>query len=81
MSCDVFEVSGATDTSFNGEYEVSPVTVPWAQDKDVYEKKITGGKFMFWKDGEWALGTNLNTGAVNYAGTCFTKCQQLTVNK
>ena len=64
----MFEVSGATDTSYNGVYEVSPFNVTWAQDKDVYEKK-NAGKFMFWKDGGWAIGSNLNTGVVNYAGT------------
>ena len=74
LRCDEFEVSGATDTSFDGEYEVSPLTVFGAsEDEDVYEKKNGGGKFIFWKNGVWNLGSNKDTGVINYSGTMWFK--------
>ena len=70
LTCDEFEVAGASDASFNGEYEISPFNVTGASvDEAVYEKKNGGGKFIFWKNGGWALGSNKNTGVVNYRGS------------
>jgi len=69
LTCDEFEVIRATDTSFDGEYEVSPLTVFGASEDDaVYEKKNGGGKFLFKKNGVWNLGSNNGTGAINYSG-------------
>jgi len=69
LTCDEFEVAGASDASFNGEYEVSPLNVTGAsQNEAVYEKKNGGGKFIFWKNAGWALGSNKTTGVVDYRG-------------
>lgn len=69
ITCDEFEVTEAADTSFDGVYEVSPLDVLGAsEDEPVYEKKNGGGKFLFRKDGVWNLGSNNNTGAINYSG-------------
>ena len=63
----MFEVTGATDISFNGKYEVSPFTVTGAlEDEAVYEKKNGGGKFIFKNNSGWFLGSQ--TGIVNYSG-------------
>ena len=77
LTCEVFEVSGATDTSLNGKYEVTPFNVTGASvDKEVYEKTLGGGKFMFFKNGGWALGSNKDTGDISYAGIDFHKIHQ-----
>ena len=77
LTCDVFEVSGATDTSFNGKYEVTPFNVTGASaDKEVYEKILGGGKYMFFKNGIWALGSNKDTGEISYAGIDFHRIHQ-----
>merc|ERR1711983_609356 len=61
ITCDEFEVTEATDTSFDGVYEVSPLDVLGAsEDEPVYEKKNGGGKFLFRKDGVWNLGSRLH---------------------
>ena len=74
MTCEVFEVSGASDTSFNGKYEITPFNVTGAlADKEVYEKTLGGGKYMFYKNGNWALGSNKDTGEISYAGNDFLK--------
>ena len=74
LTCEVFEVSGATDTSLNGIYEVTPFNVTGASlDKEVYEKKLGGGKYLFFKNGGWALGSDKDTGEINYAGIIFCK--------
>ena len=70
LTCDEFEVVGASDASFNGKYEVSPLNVTGAsQNEAVYEKKNGGGKFIFWKNAGWALGSNKTTGVVDYRGS------------
>jgi len=69
LTCEVFEVSGASDTSLNGKYEITPFNVTGASvDKEVYEKTLGGGKYMFYKNGNWALGSNKDTGEISYAG-------------
>ena len=62
-------VSRASDTSFNGEYELGPFTANGAPNREVYEKR-DGSKVIFWKNGEWAIGprASLTTGLANYGG-------------
>ena len=72
MRCDVFEVTGASDSSFNGEYEVSPFHVAGAlEDETVYEKINGDGKFIFKNVAGWALGSQ--AGAINYSGKVINK--------
>ena len=67
MRCDVFEVTGATNTTFNGEYEVSPFTVTGAlEDEVAYENKNRNGTFIFKNNAGWAIGSR--DGDINYSG-------------
>jgi len=69
LFCDELTVSGASNTSFNGEYELGPFTANAAPNREVYEKR-DGSKVIFWKNGEWAIGprASLTTGLANYGG-------------
>ena len=69
LFCEELTVSRASDTSFNGEYELAPFTTNGAPNREVYEKR-DGSKVIFWKNGEWAIGprASLTTGLANYGG-------------
>ena len=72
LLCESFDVTGSSDSSFNGKYKLSTRTK--YSDYDVY-KKNGGNKLIYWKNGiGWVIGplnlmnVNPTLGQENYRG-------------
>ena len=70
LLCESFDVTGSSDSSFNGKYKLSTLTSSSAPDYDVYQKN-DGDKLIYWKNGiGWVIGplNGLTSGQENYRG-------------
>ena len=70
LLCESFDVTGSSDSSFNGKYKLSTLTSSSAPDYDVYQKN-GGNKLIYWKNrAGWVIGplNGLNSGEENYRG-------------
>jgi len=70
LLCESFDVSGSSDSSFNGKYKLSTLTSSSAPDYDVYQKN-SGNKLIYWKNRiGWVIGplNGLTSGEENYRG-------------